>query len=967
MSRVTFAGFPAGSVTISDGTNAATETVAATPQPAEPDVFIAQVTSSGAVSRFGGNAVGKDFGNRLQRENVAPRHTRWMRPAGAVTEGGDRVACWLNYFDTLAAPFWASDAHCEVLRMTNGAFVKLRDSAIVDASTRGWVHKTSTTGTSIVYLFDFWNRAGAQQWFAVRAYNAAGEVGPLSNVATFTTPAPHAPSALTKTATNGKALGAETGGLTAPTITLAQDGANSAVTITVTGTVAGAEGYALYMSDADPATHRGEWVQLEADGGGALMEGSDLLLLRKTHRHPGRTWVTNRVADDSVGKVGIAPTLVTRGAGEWWGDNPGETYQWKPHDPADYPGAPSHYVEIEMEAGKSRTPLTYSFGGEAQNWYVAPKPGVTYRVECWMRADRALAIHPTLWGGLEGNAATVTAVDDAPATIVWGYNDNLTWSIETSWQKKSFEFNIDGAITDDGLFNMMFPVEGPGRYDFSGFRIFEADTPYDAITPAELTRYEESGLSCLRPHGLVKSNGVGKAYDLHDMIVGSRRSTGLHAALLKAEQLGVPLWLQHDILTEAELLGLVEYLFAPDGTSAWTDLRAALGRATPWPTSLIVRWEFFNEAWNTMAEFYVFPALTDSVGGAARSSAEVYGAYCEWAANVLKGSPHWPAGLSDDIWVLGGHAASGFGFGEDASVFAPTFGRVSYAPYLGGWESDNGGAAQPETTTAYDEILRFPGAETPMRIANWETWRAAAEAARGGPPLKWDVYEDQGGFNLPSSGVDDTPYDRTMKSVAGGAALLDKYLAQFKAGCEINAYFTMNRGINWSSHQFAHIGDAAYPDFQWIKLLHAECLGTMRDVVRVRGTARDATVNGEDYTQVPDVNAHVIEGDAGGFALVLVNRNLPYSALDPGDALYDAGDDGTRAVRVRLPFLGASAHRLFTMNGDYDSHNFHAVGDHPNAADLTITETALGAFDGPDLAVTLPAAAARIYIFEGVY
>jgi hypothetical protein len=142
----------------------------------------------------------------------------------------------------------------------------------------------------------------------------------------------------------------------------------------------------------------------------------------------------------------------------------------------------------------------------------------------------------------------------------------------------------------------------------------------------------------------------------------------------------------------------------------------------------------------------------------------------------------------------------------------------------------------------------------------------------------------------------------------------------------------------------------------------------MHETFRLKCPTREhSTTSGGTVTALDEIGCHVTSNGARR-TVILTNRNLPWQEIDSGDPLYQDGskgtaDDGARTTRVKLPWTSATSVTRYHMDGAYNDQNFDPAA--ATYADLALTATPLGGHTG-DLVVTLPAATAEVYVFDGV-
>ena len=914
-------------------------------------VFIAQKTTKNLrADGFGSNVADRSaFDSAIAQDRLSAPYTvrRYTAAAGST---GNRIYAPFDHFDTTAEGFWVGGS-ATIYRL-DGTISHVRTSEIVGHAASDWNTQTPFEGSSHVHQFSTVHRPSANQWIACRAYDAAGNVGPVSNAVQITTPATWA-NAGSATASSGKTLtGDTTGALGAPVISVAT-GWPSADTATVTIETAASgspEGYVFLISDHDPADHLGNYIDL-ADDGGASVAVDDMVLVSIKDETPSRPknlsnriWRTNNQGPD--------PAVGLLAHGTWDSDASGKTWRFQSHSGGGYTGHQSEYLEVTMADGVSDQLLFFFACGATattndRTAYRVLQPGVTYRVEIWARSDAARTIWPSL-KLQDGQVITVTKINDVTTNISFSYADRqnkIAWPLTTSWSRLSFEFEVDEEDTTSGLGWFDCPLSGPARFDFSDFVIRHADAPTGRLTQRQLARLQAEQPLFIRDHRLVKTQVWGRGYDLRRLIVNL-----LHDSLANTVQAGIPqVWLQPEFhLPAAEWLGLAEYLFAPAGAGQWASLRASLGRTSPWGDAFDrILFELSNETWNTLSEFFNFPNL----------SAEWYGKWQERVIGILKTSPHWSSEVNDKVeFVIGGWVATGYG--EAAAEYSPSTKWVTYAPYLGGWESGEGTVV--EGPAGYQSAL-FAGPTRALNLMGTYLSRTAPVATARGVPISIGSYETAMGFNLPGPSVDQSDLDRAAKSKAAAAGLMAKWLEEFRAGFEFQAHFLLNEGQVWSSHQYEHVGNEAYPDWQWASLWNRLGCTRMLGTYEIKNPVRAVTVATTPYSDAPEVGCFIASDGAAKRIVALINRNLPWDVIDSGDPLYDAADDGVRTVRVLVPWASGALTR-YHMPGAYNAQNYEPS---PTFASLSIASEALGAHTGP-LVRTMPPATLELFVFEGV-
>lgn len=677
-----------------------------------------------------------------------------------------------------------------------------------------------------------------------------------------------------------------------------------------------------------------------ADSGVAPQDG-DMLILRKVIDQPGDYLADERFHGEG-GESSLRFAPYSPAFKRWLGDDPHDKARWLQEN-GDW------YVEYDLSltVQNNRDIDLLRFHGAGGNFYYIPTIGRTYRVTVDMRADAARTASLRLVPS--GYVARVVAIDGAAVDTTFPVDLSLTTARQTF--TVDFVFDAIPAGSTVGYLNVVF--DQAGRYDLFDFAVFEADAPLRGLGARQIAIFGDAALDHIRDHSFVKTDRPGRAYDLRRLI-----RDWLHASLANTVALGIPrFWLQPELYLIHEAAELVEYLVAPAGSGPWADLRASLGRTAPWIDDLHILFEISNETWNSAGSFYNFVEMKDAATGQTYSPWDgvIYGKFFQKFIDAMKAAPAWsPAADTAFTFVIGGRFNSDYG--DVAARHAPDATIVTRAPYARRiWET--GGGENLSNSQGFLEILFWGGTVTPMRLENNDTWLAAARANGANPALVGGTYEDAVSYadfppNIPDGDI------RFARTKAAGVGWLDKIVRQ-ASRYSLQSFFAFGAGAAWHSHHQATL--EPYPKTLWTKVWNTLCAGALHETFRLRAPVRTVEVNDNDY-DADEIACHVTSNGSRR-SIILINRNLPYSALETDDPFYDAGDDGSRTVRVKLPWASAASLTRHHMNGDFNSQVWDPTRD--DYATFAVTADALGAHTG-DLVVTLPAAEAEVYVFEGV-
>jgi hypothetical protein len=712
-------------------------------------------------------------------------------------------------------------------------------------------------------------------------------------------------------------------------------------------------GYLPYLSTTPPEDMRGFGIDL---GDGAALRAGDLAIVRARIDDLSRAHLISDYAWDSPA---AARTFQPAMLGTWPEQAP--EARWRLRLRSSSEGAPEGSraaLALSLAPSGQQALRLGLHAGAGQAFYPVLRPGASYVISAWIRADREGRGAVRLGASYDrGEAETRLATVTLPYGLEWR-------QVQARLDVPVLDTRSDGPAPISLVFDA--PPDSGLEIEIDDLRMRRADAPWQSLDAEELTRLRAFAPSALRSHGLAKTGFT--TYDLATLLgergfASKRRQAPALPPLLRlAQDVGAAPWLQIEPhLSDAEWLGLIEYLAAPfdpaiDDPAArpWAALRVAQGRAAPWSEAFERIWlELGNETWNGLMVPWVFEPTVDAATGAPVSSGAAYGAFQARVAALLRGSAWWgPAGLEDRIgFVIGGRAR--FDYGEQAARAAgpEAADMLSIAAYNGGWDEDEGPAGR--TPGSFFNLLnQVSQSAIPAGARNAD--QAAALSRAWAAPLMPGVYEAGPGYVMNGLGgakmsdEEARAQEEAMKSRAAGAATLDSFLARRLQGYGPQMFFTFNEGERWSSHALWHAGGAPYPAWTLLELMNRELGGEMLGVDTVSVPRADLTaVRKRDGVQdAPLIGLYAIRGvgaksgtaaeaagasGAGGdrLSLVAISRRAP-GHPDPQDA-------GCTPLRITLAdgmARGVTRLTLRRTGGAYDDHG--ADGAPPPLETLTL-------------------------------
>ncbi|MCQ0969709.1 hypothetical protein MLD63_04615 [Paracoccus sp. TK19116] len=872
----------------------------------------------------------------------------------------------ISYWDTLRDGA-LDGAEISVMRLSDGKLHQVREGRIAEGGydLSGWIpalpgdrFAPAERTSARVQIADY-ERPGVPRWYAVRAFDADGRTSSLSPPARIDIPARLERPAEASDLNEG--LGQ--GGAPDPSTTTSHPALSppEALNAVVDGTgrvelswtaSPGATGYQLFMSYVDPAQMEGFRIQTE--GVGDPIRAGDLLIVRKTiDTFDRESFISDRIWNAVEGARGRNPLLST------W-PNEQEGVHWSilrhPEDPSRGWGGRS-YLQVEFDRRAEIRIGTYVYSGIDQDWYEVLHPDTDYTVSVRLRG----IVPGQAWVDVTGPLSR----EIRPIILDYG----------TDWTEAVSTFRVPRLLEGEEPGEIKLVVQGPGTIDVDDFRIHRADTDFLDYPPEDYDRLAGVTLSALRTHAIIKTGT--QTYDLANLLgTGGfgNASPGLPETLRMIERTGISPWLQVEPhLTDAEWLGLIEYLAAPfDPTKddaaelPWAAMRVAQGRAAPWTNAFDkIYFEIGNETWNGLFAPWVFPAMKDQATGRDVGSGQVYGLFQNRVVGILRSSPWWGASALEDkvSFVIGGWSVNDYG--EQAAAVAPDASDlVTIATYNGGWDEGEG---PPSLSKA--SLAAVLNQVSQVQIPTATRFAAGARDIGDvrGYPLDFGTYEAGPGYALNGlNGETVTPeqqteQERVMKSTAAGVATLDSFLAQRREGFSMQNFFTFGEGEYWRSHARWYKGGGAYPSWQLTTLLGGPIAGEMLEVTTDTVETRDlpGLARREPVSDAPQIAVYALREDKRTTVVAISRKVAGYP---------DVSDDGCAPVEIALPFDDASTIRMIRTVGSPTDNGYD--GTAPDLQDRQIDPNVIsdGILSiGPDTGgevCGMPPASARIYVIE---
>lgn len=728
-------------------------------------------------------------------------------------------------------------------------------------------------------------------------------------------------------------------------------------------------GYLVLMSDYPPDKHLGYGYDLAGKAATPeqqIKKGDMVFLDLRRTGWSRQKYTANRVWGDWA-SGGMREIF----SGQQ-GENPNHTWTLVPHPkpiPAEFADSDRgrSCLKIDMKGNEKISLRDYNHAGPGQNWYPVLKVGRPYIVEFWARQDGMAA--PNIHFGFSGVYDGLIQQD---------------FALSGDWKKYSFEFSPskEWPIENEAVGQMMLSFAGPGTLWLDCFRIYPKETGYMRLPKADVDALRDSGMAFFRTHMFIKSaasyflddltNAPGVVAYRGNLPIGEFEST-LPQVLGFLKEAKINPWLQVEMsFSEAEWLGLVEYLAAPydpakdsPETKPWAYKRFSQGQEKPWVDEFgKLIFEVSNETWNPLFKPWIFSwaKMADASTGRVYAHGELIGLMTAYILDQMKKSPYWPALGSKMETAVGGWLIElgDNGYGQAACKVCPDIKHDLVANYNGGWDE---GAAPAE---ADDTGRRLALTVAPHYIhwKNNELAQSRDRLAAQGVKFNVGTYEAGPGYALPNtiSHKQEEAEAQVMKSLAAGTGTLDCFLDGAQQGFVLQNFFTFSRGRNyWSSHADARRGGQAYPSWLALTLYNNHGQG---DFLVVQPSSLptdklDKTKTRKAIDAAPLTGVYATRhGDR--YSVFVLSRkldNFPY-----------AGDDGYTPVTLHLPFQSAKKMTLYKLDGDPRATNLDAENVKIQTKEIPAGEfsptfvlnSARGADDRG-----LPPAATYLYVFEG--
>ncbi|MCC6580779.1 MAG: hypothetical protein IT440_10080 [Phycisphaeraceae bacterium] len=877
-------------------------------------------------------------------------------------------------------------ARARVYRIRDGKFALVRTDTVARHDASGWTAapgfsptllSSPSATTTQIRLPSFWRR-GVSNWFCVVAVDAQGRQSQPSNVLEL--PVPPVPEKDADPVQSKVALklrrpadedGAAARDIASPAHVQAKVDANTGIITFTWDASPGPKlaGYLVLVSDDAPAQQRGFHLVLSqrpTDPAQQLKTG-DLVFLDKEYRR----WDPDQRCANRIHNIREYswPELIP------FGNDANRTWSLVEHPgplPAEFKDHGQTCLQLDLRDDQPVVLGQYVFSSTEQNWYRVLDPDKTYVVE--FRARSQGVTKPATFRLTE----PYTSEEMPP----------LTFELTGEWVRHRGTFRVPRRLTaGTQVGQMQLQFQGPGVVWVDNVRVYEDSAECAAFVPEDVAVLRESKLSFLRTHSLIKSP-MGYSLDALTNARGMEIGSGLHvqsqytldSLLHSFEQGGVNPWLQIEMcLDDEEWRGLVEYLAAPYDPRTdtprgkpWAYKRYQQGRTQPWSLAFDrILFEISNETWNFLFRPWIFNgmAMTDEATGRVYRNGEIYGLFQEHVIAAMKSSPYWTADLDKRMsFVLGGWAirTTADGYGQQSAMTSPHSRYMTVAEYNGGWDEKES-PAQVTDEFFFQALSQTAQVAIPRADAQ-RRWLAEHRRQFGGD-LELGTYEAGPGYNLNGlNGVKMTPdqteaESKVLKSLAGGTATLDNFLARSHRGYTLQNFFTFARNrLYWTSHARMENGGQAYPSWMALSLYNRQGTGDFLGIRTISVLTADLprTARRDAMPDAPMVAAYATrQGDRVNLFLLSRKLNGYPSRLD----------DGFVPVKVTLPFTQAQRITLHAMTGDPRANNLDAANVTIQTRDIPAAafhgELIVNDATGVD-ARGLPPASVLLYVLEGV-
>ncbi len=906
------------------------------PQPhSEADFIVTDTVINPQVGPFTATIGG--FGNSLFRSGSGFEPVIFRNRYTVTQDSPNRIYARpadISHWDTYREGM-LDGARVRVYRIENRQFKLVRQDVIAPGGfhASGWNpvlldnHIIPRGHNTYRFRWEAWNRPDVPYYFAVRSIGADGSVSPVSNVVSAVKKEQASTQRALSNAIKPLKFDVQrTGNVQKPAALGAEIEADG--TLRLQWEAPPDEiivGYAVYRSDTPPEAHKGYYLQLE---GSALqphepLRAGDMVIVEKKFYGASRKkYHTHRVWGASSETQLLMPGLVNFFPDE----SPAKTWTLEPH--AADSKVNNHgetYLRVDLQAGERASIGGYVYAGTGQTWYdvLDTKP---YQFDVWLRQ--------------KGEGSATFKVLDHYARAPHAITPKVLRGTD-QWQRHTATFVPPAIQPGRQPGRLVLELEGPGTFDIDNLRVYRADTEFLDYSPEEYTALKTSGMQALRTHGLVRT-GL-RTYDLEQLTnpggvtsaaFASKQNT-LPQTLQMMQKAGVRPWLQIEPhLSADEWSGLVEYLASTyrsgqdtPASKPWAYKRVQQGQSEPWTESFDrIYIELGNETWNHLFGPWNFEPMVDAVTNQQYSAGQVYGLYQEYVIGQLRQNRVWvEAELDAKIeFVLGGRTR--FRFGIDAAKESPSSRHLTYAAYIGGW--DSGDMALPDTAASFQKLLRYP--DKVARNAAKHAEEVAQLNAMTGRAPQIGTYEAGPGYsrnglnNAKVTAEQAEAQERVMKSQAAGVATLDLFLAQASQGYGLQNYFTFGAGSYWTSHAPWYRGGQAYPAWKALSLFNQMSSGQML-LVKPADSKQPTSSGLVVYATHTKDRLSVIVIDRNAADKAKENKTSAGPAANDGNTDGGSHDSYTKRTRIRikLPEHSASHARIYAFSGNAESHNLH--------------------------------------------
>ncbi len=904
------------------------------------DFTISRNVLAPAPDRYGTNIAINGFAD-FNNGSVDPGFEPFVLRKMAVATGGgvnfivNSAGPTTTNFDVFADGFF-DGAGVRVYRLESGR-VRLVRTGTVSQYIGGWnrIANNRITGTTVR---DGGLVAGRSYYWIVRAVDTSGNQSGNSNMVTATALASNGvgdtiSTTFTPVVTDTTPPAAPSG----LTITPNADG-----TVSLSWSANGESdlaGYYVYRAESAPAEHNRIYFTPTDTSTEAVANG-DFYLLDSNPANVPMDRLSPRIrtffsGNDTWREVGGAtapfnrPVQKTRDTSTKCPDHGGHSSL-----KLTAPGPDSY----EVSARQFRWSAPDSF-------YGALVPGRLYRVEVWLKQE-----------GVLGGEVSFRMTNAYSAVA-------HTWpNVTGEWQKYTFDFTAPAyPAANTGTVEHVLAFTGPGSVWFDNLFIYDPSQPPFALRPEAKQALTDFAPGWIRSHSGHTNGTLGSTMEdwtnpdalaMNQFSIAGGRGRPeqpyrLPMMLQLAKDTGSNPWLiVGSYMDEQEWANFIEYLAGPAGTT-YGDKRIEHrgGITTPWTDEFPrIRIEYGNEMWNPVFEWTL--------------SGAQHGAFAEYFFNKARQSPYFASFAGKVDFVLNGQLVStGVGGYGAAAIQAPTATGASsnaanfanLALYLGGWDANVDISGGTVNDTGFQNYLLFPWSFAKYWFDLQTATRDQVTAL--GRPYRLSNYESGPGYGLPSPGLQYSPVvEAYAKSLAAGVATLDSFLYGTSRRIDPQCYFTLQPGVNWSSHGYVNNGYFPHPSWLALQLRNRYASGDMVAVTTNLAPTMDVPPWINTRTQQPmtplAANSPLVTAyafrEGAKYSVFVLSRKL----------------DATTPVTLRLPFTSATSATLYKLTGDPRARNDQGTYNIQQTQEAVANLT-------PNYSFTMPAGSAYLFVFDG--